>query len=200
MLLRTAASRGSGRAAAAAAAAAAARGPPPQRRTVVAASSTTSEGYALNLSLAVDKEHEAKSFAQIAKLPPGSLQGLKSEKADPLLKRLGVKTVADLGGWKPFRTARALLTLSKREADGGRPAGSLANVNLAVDKAWERKSLREIVAAPPSALQGVTTADDEALAKLGVKTVEALGKWKYCLWAEAIAACAKLESADFESR
>jgi hypothetical protein len=175
--------------------------PRPQRGLVSAASSSSSsDSYTLNVSLAIDKEHEDKSFAQLVKLPPGALQGLKADKADAILASLGVKTIDHLGAYKPFRTARALLTLSKREADNGRPAGSRANVNKAVDQAYEKKSLREVCAAPPSALQGVTPADDEALAKLGVKSVGDLGKWKYCLWAEAISTLAKLESVDFESR
>ena len=48
-----------------------------------------------------------------------------------------------------------------------------------VDKAWEEKSAAEILAAPPSALEGLTEKHDEVLAGLGIKTVGDLGKWKY---------------------
>jgi len=157
-------------------------------------------GYALNFAGAVDKAHEGKSFAEVAELPPGALQGLKEEKADALLAKLGVKTVADLGAYRHFRTARAVAALARRERDGARPAGARSNVCRAVDKAWEARSLREIAAAPPSALQGLTPADDETLAALGVRSVGDLAKWKYCLWAEGIATLAALESAGFESR
>jgi hypothetical protein len=182
--------------ASAAAAAAAAR----RTLTTAAAAPSDSESYTLNVSGAVDKAHEGKSFKELSKLPPGALQGLKEGKADALLAKLGVKSVGDLAAFKHFRTARAIHVLAKREQDDGRPVGAQSNVNRAVDKAWERKSLREIAAAPPSALQGLTPADDETLRALGVKSVGDLGKWKYALWAEGIAALAQVESADFESR
>jgi hypothetical protein len=41
------------------------------------------------------------------------------------------------------------------------------------------KSAAEILAAPPSALEGLTEKHDEVLAGLGIKTVGDLGKWKY---------------------
>ena len=52
------------------------------------------------------------------------------------------------------------------------------SVNLAkgLDKAWEDKSLDEILAAPPSALAGLTEKHDAALADaLGIKTIADLG-------------------------
>jgi hypothetical protein len=200
MLLRSFGPHAS-RAAALRAAAPASAGLAGARRSVAAsAEAGAGAGYALNVSGAVDKAHEAKSFKEIAKLPPGALQGLKEDKADALLAKLGVKTVADLGSFRHFRTARALASLAKREQDAARPPGARSNVNRAVDKAWEAKSLREIVAAPPSALQGLTPESDETLKALGVKTVGDLAKWKYCVWAESIGVLAGLESEDFESR
>ena len=50
------------------------------------------------------------------------------------------------------------------------------DLSKALDKAYENSSLEEILAAPPSALAGVTEADDKALAdNLGIKTVRDLG-------------------------
>jgi hypothetical protein len=49
-----------------------------------------------------------------------------------------------------------------------------------LDKAWEDKSLEEILAAPPSALAGLTERHDAALAEaLGIKTVADLGSNKH---------------------
>ncbi|WP_375497644.1 hypothetical protein [uncultured Jatrophihabitans sp.] len=49
-----------------------------------------------------------------------------------------------------------------------------------LDKAWENKTLDEILAAPPSALAGLTEKHDAALADaLGIKTIADLGKNKY---------------------
>ena len=56
------------------------------------------------------------------------------------------------------------------------------SVNLAkgLDKAWEDKSLDEILAAPPSALAGLTEKHDEQLREaLGIKTIADLGSNKY---------------------
>ena len=54
------------------------------------------------------------------------------------------------------------------------------NLDKALDKAYENSSLEEILAAPPSALAGVTEADDKALAEnLGIKTIRDLGSNKY---------------------
>lgn len=50
----------------------------------------------------------------------------------------------------------------------------------ALDKAYENSSLEEILAAPPSALAGLTPAHDEALkASLGISTIADLGSNKY---------------------
>ena len=49
-----------------------------------------------------------------------------------------------------------------------------------LDKAYENKSLDEILNAPPSALAGLTEAHDKALADaLGINTVAELGANKY---------------------
>lgn len=68
---------------------------------------------------------------------------------------------------------------------------SLANI---VDKAWEEKSLKEILAASPAALQGVTDADAQLLDQaLQIKTVEAMGTNKFFLWAQALVTLAAQE-------
>lgn len=53
------------------------------------------------------------------------------------------------------------------------------NLGKALDKAWEDKSLDEILAAPPSALAGLTERHDEIFAGLGIKTIAELGSNKY---------------------
>jgi hypothetical protein len=53
-------------------------------------------------------------------------------------------------------------------------------LSKALDKAWESKSLDEILAAPPSALAGLTPDDDKVLADtLGIRSVKDLGSNKY---------------------
>lgn len=54
------------------------------------------------------------------------------------------------------------------------------NLAKALDKAWEDKTLDEILAAPPSALAGLTERHDALLADgLGIKTIADLGSNKY---------------------
>jgi predicted flap endonuclease-1-like 5' DNA nuclease len=62
-----------------------------------------------------------------------------------------------------------------------------------VDKAWEDKTATEILAAPPSALEGLTEKHDEVLKGLGIKTVADLGKWKYATRAAALVELADLD-------
>lgn len=61
-----------------------------------------------------------------------------------------------------------------------------------LDKAYENKSLAEILAAPPSALAGLTEKHDaQLLEALGVKTVADLADNKYIQLATALAALAQ---------
>lgn len=69
------------------------------------------------------------------------------------------------------------------------------NIDNAVDKAWEGKSLKEIARAPVAALQGVSEGDAELLKKaFGVSTIEDLARLKYFRWAQAIVALADAEA------
>ena len=69
-------------------------------------------------------------------------------------------------------------------------------MNLALDKAHEGKTLKEIVELPPSALQGVAAHADGAWAALGVKSIGDMGTWKYATAAHAIATLAECEASD----
>lgn len=64
-----------------------------------------------------------------------------------------------------------------------------ADLSKYLDKAYESKSLDEVLAAPVSALAGVTDADAEHLrAAFGIKTVADLGKNKHFTAAQAMLA------------
>ena len=61
-----------------------------------------------------------------------------------------------------------------------------------LDKAWEDKSLTDILAAPVSALAGVSDADAQKLSDaLGIKTVRDLGSNKFFAAAGVLVALAK---------
>lgn len=64
-----------------------------------------------------------------------------------------------------------------------------ADMNSLLDKAFEGKSLDELLKAPVSALSGVSESDAEALkAAFNVKTVHDLGRNKYFKAAYALVA------------
>ena len=68
------------------------------------------------------------------------------------------------------------------------------NINKALDKAYETKSLKEVAAAPVAALEGVKASDAELLMKaFGIKSIHDLGTNKYFLVAQAIATLATKE-------
>ena len=62
-----------------------------------------------------------------------------------------------------------------------------ANLDKMLDKAYEGSTLAEILAAPVSAIAGVSDGDGELLAKaIGIKTVDDLGKNKFSNFAKAL--------------
>ncbi len=66
------------------------------------------------------------------------------------------------------------------QRDGENLMAVSVNLAKALDKAYENSWLEEILAAPPSALSGLTEADDKALTdNLGIKTIRDLGSNKY---------------------
>ncbi|KAK3284899.1 hypothetical protein CYMTET_7475 [Cymbomonas tetramitiformis] len=67
------------------------------------------------------------------------------------------------------------------------------NINNAVDKAHEGKTLKEILDEPVSALQGIAEWSDEVLSELNLSSVADLAKWKYGVWAVAIVNLAPFE-------
>ena len=68
-----------------------------------------------------------------------------------------------------------------------------ADLSTLLDKAYEEKTLSEILAASPAALAGVTDADAEHLmAAFGIDSVEKLGSNKFFRAAAALVALKEL--------
>lgn len=154
------------------------------------AKATGWEDHTLNIAEAIMKADEGKFLTDIVTSPIQTLQGI-GPKSEKVLQVLKLKTVEDLAKYKYFHMARALKTLS--EVEEKRLVGSVMNVDKAVDKEWESKTLKEIVAAPTDAIEGLSVGGQELLKELGVKTVGDLAEFKYCRWAEAIVEAAKYE-------
>jgi len=67
-------------------------------------------------------------------------------------------------------------------------------IDKVVDKAFEKKSFKEIANAPVCALQGISEDKAKKLREaVGVKTVKDLAKLKYVRWAQAIATLAEMD-------
>ncbi|GAA2455512.1 hypothetical protein [Streptomyces glaucus] len=63
------------------------------------------------------------------------------------------------------------------------------DLDTVLDRAWADKPLAEVLAAPVSALKGVSDRDGELLKEaFGVTTVAELAELKYVRWAQALAA------------
>ena len=150
------------------------------------------EDHQLNCSEAVMKGDETKHFSDLKSADVSTLQGIGPKSTD-VLSALKITTVEELGKYKFFLMARALATMAETETKGGRIEGTVMNVDKAVDKEWENKSLAEICEAPTEALEGIGKDACDLLETLGVKTIGDLGKFKYCRWAESICELAKYE-------
>ena len=110
------------------------------------------------------------------------------------LRQLPSRIDRSLPASLPFRIAKSLVALAETETEEGREAGCEFNLNKALDKEYETKSLAEVLMAPPSALQGLSPASDEHLKSLYIKTVEDLGTCKWAIWAESIVILAAFDS------
>jgi len=70
------------------------------------------------------------------------------------------------------------------------------NINKALDKAYETKTLTEILDSPVDAIAGISAGDAVKLKEaFNITTVRQLATNKYFLWAQAIAALEKTEEA-----
>eukprot|EP00928_Gymnodinium_smaydae_P047310 TRINITY_DN31567_c0_g1_i1.p1 TRINITY_DN31567_c0_g1~~TRINITY_DN31567_c0_g1_i1.p1 ORF type:complete len:176 (-),score=46.13 TRINITY_DN31567_c0_g1_i1:120-647(-) len=170
---------------------------PKKRRT--SSPQPVKPAYELNLNRFLVKDAGACSLHDLVFKDVSVLHGLGKLGAEALNHRK-VKTVLDLANWKFYKIARAILTLEAAEEVGGRDEEGAMNINKALDKKWETKSLHEILAAPISALQGLTPEDDELFAHVHVKSIRQLGSWRFARWAEAICDAADFEKLDHAHR
>jgi len=68
------------------------------------------------------------------------------------------------------------------------------DLSKVVDKAYEKKTFKEIADSPVSAIQGVSEGDAQKLKEaFNVKTVKDLAKLKYVKWAQALVTFSELE-------
>jgi hypothetical protein len=65
-----------------------------------------------NMDAQLDKEWESKSLSEILKAPVSALAGVSETDGDRLREAFNIKTVADLGRNKYFRSAYAMTILA----------------------------------------------------------------------------------------
>mmetsp|Transcript_6780 Transcript_6780/g.14470 ORF Transcript_6780/g.14470 Transcript_6780/m.14470 type:complete len:237 (-) Transcript_6780:34-744(-) len=151
-----------------------------------------STDHTMNIVEAVMKANEAEGFTKLADADVSVIQGIGAN-ADAALRSVGVSSVRKLAEWKYGKWAQAIVTLAELEKEGERPDGCALNMNKAIDKEYETKSLKEILDLPPSALQGLTPKSDEEFKKIKITTIEKLGNWKFLKIAQAIVEMAAVE-------
>jgi hypothetical protein len=155
-------------------------------------------GHMLNIADCVDKASEGLPFSVLKVSKLSVLQGL-AEHADDMMTAFGLYTVEEFAAWRFGRWAQALVTMADCEVEGKRPLDAKLNIDLALDKEHETKSLKEIIQLSPSALQGLPPAADEILQSHQVTTIEKLGSWKYLKWAQAIVTLADAEELETDA-
>lgn len=155
-----------------------------------------------NINGCIDAEFHTKTFHEIADAKVHALEGIgavgENIFEDGHTRRNTVHSVRDLGTWRYYRLARALVDLRDAEHEGKREAGCEASLRAGLIKAWAGKSLAEICAAPLHAFKGLAPdADDRfARAPLHITSVEKLAECKFCRWASAICTLAELGEED----
>ena len=172
----------------------------PKKAAAAAAAGVDNAGYTMNTNEALVKEYETTALSKIPGLPPHALQGLSTKIGDKMLAHFKLHTIEALSKWRFFLMARAIVTLAETEQDGRRDPVSMQNINGALDKEWEKKTLKEIVDAPVHALQGLADWADGDLKALHIHTVKDLATNKFFRWAEAFTVLAPLSRDDFSSR
>eukprot|EP01024_Parvocaulis_polyphysoides_P061856 TRINITY_DN6907_c0_g5_i3.p4 TRINITY_DN6907_c0_g5~~TRINITY_DN6907_c0_g5_i3.p4 ORF type:complete len:112 (-),score=24.02 TRINITY_DN6907_c0_g5_i3:294-629(-) len=108
------------------------------------------------------------------------------------MNELGIHTVQELANWRYWKMARAMIVL-QQASTGDRAQDSMMNIDWAVDKEFENKSLKDMVDSPVDAIQGLSERAKELLKVMSVKTIRDLGELRYCKWAEAICELAEFE-------
>ena len=156
-------------------------------------SSTNATTISLNCENALIKSYEGKSLSELSK-PKTSIEALQGIGPVHLesFNKLGIKSISDLANYKFYKIAKSIATLAVTEGTY-RPDDSTMNINKAVDKAYETKTLREITMAPVDSLQGISEMKGEIFNTMGVHTVKDLANLKYCQWAESIIELSKYE-------
>lgn len=120
----------------------------------------------LNVNNALDKAHEGKHLKDILKLPPSALQGLAAW-VDPVLAKLHIKTIEQLGTWKYAEWANSIALLMPLEKELKVPVAPEAAAPAA------EKPAAEAAAAAPAAPLAAAAPDAPAVASTNATKFQA---------------------------
>jgi len=143
----------------------------------------------------VKKEFQGKTFHELSHAPIHALNGVATW-SDDVAEKLKIRTVDELGRWRFYLRAKAMVALASEEIEGHRIEGSKLNANKCLDKKFEGKSLHSILELPPSAMAGLAEKADELLGGFHIHTIKELGTWKIAGIANAISTMANMETSD----
>jgi len=159
------------------------------------------EGYVMNVNGALVAAHQGTPLRDVVNLPTTVLQGISEKQAKVLSEDFKVKTLRDLANWKFYLIAKSMQALAEVEERGGRQDTSLQNINDAVDKQFEKKSITTIMEQRTEVLQGVGKFLQAQMSKkIGITTMKELANFKPAKYAEALVALADYETAGFQSK
>jgi hypothetical protein len=140
----------------------------------------------MNIKNAIDKKYETMSLREILKQPVYAIQGISEGDADKMKEAFRISTVEQFAKLRFAKWAWAIQELEKTEKEGGSGKGSL-NIDRAVDKAYEGKTLDKILASPMQALQGLSERQAQLMYEaFKVKTVKQLANQRFFRIARAI--------------
>jgi hypothetical protein len=179
-----------------------------------------------NISKAVMTVDSDLPIHDLLKLKPSAFKGLKEE-FDAFFAGLHVHNIEELGHWKWYKICKSIVTLkeiekgeaphharkgsdhgkeehhAKSHDEEGQALHHHLNIAGAVKKHYENLSLHDLCKAPITALRGFPAWAVDRLKEQRphVITIQDLGTWKYCVWAEAMFELSKFEKeidADYE--
>lgn len=148
--------------------------------------------YDMNINKAVVKDFEKMTLKEICDSPVHAIQGI-AEASDACLAALNLKTVRDLGTWRFYLLARAIVTLAEKEDLVRLPEKHIMNIRNALDREHEKRPLKQVLGLPPAAFNMFPEQANVLLGVLKISTIRQLGMRKTFAWANAIVELEKYE-------
>lgn len=140
----------------------------------------------MNIRNAITTDFKAMKLHEILKQPINAIRGVTEDNAAKVKEAFRISTVEQLAKLRFAKWAWSIQELAKFESDGGSQESAI-NINNAVDKAYETKTLTEILDSPMDALQGLSERQAKLLNEaFQISTVRDLANLKCILTARSM--------------